>query len=154
LFGYRTNIREVINAIFHFVAAFKIFANHNKAESFAKESDLEGQSGGARDAYRHIVWSALNTRDVGEKTTKKFTDAHEASTEQNSSDRAMDIYNNEIGREIGNIPNITDDEIKVKAHEAVKAAEIPKEGVKAAAVKPLPSINGPYEYGKGVEDVK
>ncbi len=58
---------------------------------------------GHNDAFRHAFWNARMTAEFGENWAKQYATAHEAVTTQinNSSVReAMDLYNNEIGRQI------------------------------------------------------
>jgi hypothetical protein len=150
----RVTLREFFSSVFHPFKAMKVYKNSKKAQEFAGQSGLTGDHNGKRDAFRHIVWNALNTRDIGEDSAKKFGDAHEASREQPANERQMDLENNAIGREIGKIPDISDEEIIAKAREAVDAAENPREGVRAATVNlPSDNNNNDYHYGKGVEDV-
>ena len=46
------------------------------------------------DAFRHAVWSALMTRDIGEILAEEFATNHEINSDE------MDLHNNKIGREI------------------------------------------------------
>ncbi len=53
-----------------------------------------------KDAYRHVLWSYLLTREFGERIAQEVTDAHEkdqvvASTQ---AQHEMDYHNNRIGR--------------------------------------------------------
>jgi len=150
----RMTFRELLYCFFHPIKAKKAYDNSEKAFKMAEESGLPGAHNGMQDAFRHIVWSALNTRDVGEKSAKEIGDAHEANKEQSADERLMDLENNAIGREIGKNPNISDEEIISKAMEAIDAANNSKEGVRPAIIK-LPSNNEEkdYYYGKGIEDV-
>ncbi|MGH7198227.1 MAG: DUF6973 domain-containing protein [Candidatus Omnitrophota bacterium] len=50
------------------------------------------------DAYRHVLWSYLLTRDYGEAFAKEVTDAHEAAPANTEADRRMDTQNNAVGR--------------------------------------------------------
>jgi hypothetical protein len=52
------------------------------------------------DAYRHVLWSYLLTREYGPDFAKKVTDAHEEGRTGNTRDeRLMDINNNRVGRD-------------------------------------------------------
>lgn len=52
------------------------------------------------DAYRHILWSYLLTREYGADFAQKVTDAHEEGRTGNTEEeRSMDIRNNMIGRD-------------------------------------------------------
>jgi len=53
-----------------------------------------------RDAYRHVLWSYLLTREFGETFAEQVTDAHEigATYESGIPSRNMDLANNAVGR--------------------------------------------------------
>ena len=52
-----------------------------------------------QDAYRHVLWSYLLTKEFGEQFAKKVTDAHEIGAHWNTeADHIMDYKNNEVGR--------------------------------------------------------
>lgn len=52
------------------------------------------------DAYRHVLWSYLLTREYGQEFAKKVTDAHEKGDIGNTkAEHQMDFNNNAIGRE-------------------------------------------------------
>lgn len=53
------------------------------------------------DAFRHTYWNALMTQRFGEEWTRKFATAHERRPGDPAPREAMDLYNNEIGRQIG-----------------------------------------------------
>jgi hypothetical protein len=52
------------------------------------------------DAYRHVLWSWLLTREFGPEFSEQVTDAHEigATYEFGSANRRMDLRNNAVGR--------------------------------------------------------
>ncbi len=51
------------------------------------------------DAFRHVLWSYLLTREYGADFAMKVTDAHEEGrTENTREEKLMDINNNRIGR--------------------------------------------------------
>lgn len=60
------------------------------------------------DAFRHVYWSWLLTREFGPVFSEKVTDAHEvgATYEAGAAARRMDIHNNSVGRAYGlaNVP--------------------------------------------------
>lgn len=56
---------------------------------------------GSADAFRHCYWSARMTEEFGYDTSKGFGDRHENSDAQPNDEKEMDLYNNEIGRQIG-----------------------------------------------------
>lgn len=53
------------------------------------------------DAFRHTYWNALMTQRFGEEWTRQFATAHERKPGDPAPREAMDLYNNEIGRQIG-----------------------------------------------------
>jgi hypothetical protein len=53
------------------------------------------------DAFRHCFWSALLSRDIGYHNALMFTNAHESDPRNPKNEKAMDIYNNSIGLQIG-----------------------------------------------------
>lgn len=52
------------------------------------------------DAFRHTYWNALMTQRFGEHWTKDFATAHERLPANPATAEAMDLYNNELGRNI------------------------------------------------------
>lgn len=52
------------------------------------------------DAFRHVLWSYLLTREFGPEFSEQVTDAHEADPtyEQGEANRRMDLANNAVGR--------------------------------------------------------
>jgi RHS repeat-associated protein len=55
---------------------------------------------GPEDALRHALWNALMAQYLGPDEAKKFADAHERPG-GNADERAMDLWNNVVGRSIG-----------------------------------------------------
>ena len=52
-----------------------------------------------QDAYRHVLWSFLLTRQYGAPFAERVTDAHEQGDTGNTpAEREMDLHNNAIGR--------------------------------------------------------
>ena len=87
-----------------FLTAISVNKNANVAASMAKQAySGKGSKGGKTDAYRHTMWQALNVQSIGEKMTRKWSDAHEYGTplDELSTDLIMDIHNNDVGIEIG-----------------------------------------------------
>jgi len=65
------------------------------------------------DAFRHILWSALNTQSVGTDFTKKYGDAHESETpKEKAKEKTMDTHNNNVGIYIETLnPDATTEEL-------------------------------------------
>ena len=57
-------------------------------------------NGGHTDAFRHAYWNARLTSEFGAEWTTQFATAHEGNNPGNSTREAMDLYNNQIGRQI------------------------------------------------------
>lgn len=56
---------------------------------------------GNGDAFRHTLWNYGMAIDVGQKFAKKWADAHEnGANGQPGIEKAMDLYNNNIGRNL------------------------------------------------------
>jgi hypothetical protein len=64
------------------------------------------------DAFRHVYWSWLLTREFGPEFSEKVTDAHEvgATYEAGAAARRMDLHNNSVGRAYG-LANVPEHEI-------------------------------------------
>lgn len=63
------------------------------------ESVSRGERNVPEDAYKHVLWSYLLTREFGEDFAKEVTDSHEQGARTNTqADHLMDYQNNLIGR--------------------------------------------------------
>lgn len=64
------------------------------------------------DAFRHVYWSWLLTREFGPEFSEKVTDAHEvgATYEAGAAARRMDLHNNSVGRAYA-LANVQEHEI-------------------------------------------
>ncbi|MCL1973007.1 MAG: hypothetical protein FWG57_08500 [Endomicrobia bacterium] len=87
------NIKDK-TSLFHFLAD-AVVAEYSTWINFFR-SDNSDES----DAFRHALWSALLTRDIGEKLAEEFTTNHETMPHSEPTTK-MDLHNNKIGREIG-----------------------------------------------------
>ena len=67
------------------------------SESYRMSRSIPNLSG---DAYRHVLWSFLLTREFGQEFAERVTDAHEigATYESGEASREMDLANNAVGR--------------------------------------------------------
>ncbi len=68
----------------------------------AREDAIKGwpTNDGHTDAFRHAYWNARMTSEFGAEWTRQFATAHEGANTDSSTREAMDLYNNEIGRQI------------------------------------------------------
>jgi hypothetical protein len=72
------------------------------------------------DAFRHTYWNALMTQRFGEQWTRDFATAHERLPNNPATAEAMDLYNNELGRQIAVAnPDATPDELAGLVEQAV-----------------------------------
>lgn len=75
---------------------------------------------GHRDAFRHAYWNALMTREFGAEWTQQFATAHEGLPGNPATREAMDLYNNEVGRQIALAnPNASPEELATLVQQAV-----------------------------------
>lgn len=80
---------------------------------------------GHQDAFRHAYWNAMLTRQFGEEWTEQFTTAHEAIPGNDAEREAMDLYNNEIGRNIATAnPDATNEEIADLIQQAIDDGQL------------------------------
>lgn len=91
-----------------------------KAENAGKAGEYEiSQFDGQGDAVRHAYWNALMTDKYGEDFAKSFATAHEGIGGP-ANREAMDLYNNNIGRQIAlENPGASADELRSKVEAAV-----------------------------------
>ncbi|WP_210686479.1 EspA/EspE family type VII secretion system effector [Mycolicibacterium sp. GESEQ-9] len=76
------------------------------------------------DAFRHTYWNALMTQRFGEEWTRKFATAHERRPGDPAPREATDLYNNEIGRQIGMAnPKASREELAAQVESAVRGGE-------------------------------
>jgi hypothetical protein len=67
------------------------------AKTFYPENTLHN---GCGDAFRHSFFSGLNVASLGFELAKSLGDAHEVNPGSPSIERSMDLYNNELGRNL------------------------------------------------------
>ena len=84
------------------------FAMEVTNRAFGQETDLS-------DAFRHCLWSACLTIDLGAGSAKTLTDTHERfDTSGNRQEQRKDLWNNAIGRLIGNAASALGPEYAVR----------------------------------------
>ncbi|MBD1867985.1 hypothetical protein H6F95_11870 [Cyanobacteria bacterium FACHB-471] len=91
-------------------------------------NNLQGEwinSDGHRDAFRHAYLNSLLTREFGEEWTSQFTTAHEALPDNPPDREAMDLYNNEVGRQIAaDNPDASNAELAQLIRQAIDNGEL------------------------------
>ncbi|MEU9114476.1 putative T7SS-secreted protein [Streptomyces sp. NPDC048483] len=93
-------------------------------ERFGGQGELEGHA----DAFRHTYWNALMVRRFGSEWTEKYATAHEYTPDKDQAGRvseAMDLHNNEVGRNIAALhPDADDDELAELVAQAVRKGDV------------------------------
>jgi hypothetical protein len=80
---------------------------------------------GHTDAFRHAYWNARMTSEFGAEWTRQFATAHEGNNLGSSTREAMDLYNNEIGRQIAiSNPNASPKELADLVKKALDNGEL------------------------------
>ena len=79
------------------------FAHNNAISQFPKKEQATSE----RDAYRHLLWLGMMTQKYSPETARAVGELHESkipfvgSYGQSYSEQQMDLYNNELGIELG-----------------------------------------------------
>lgn len=97
--------------------ALKVNESADRAILRAAKHFGANRSDDESDAFRHFVWSALNTQAIGFKLAEKFLEAHESCVTEEAG-QEMDRVNNTRGIEF------------VKAHPKISEDEIVQEAIK------------------------
>ncbi|WP_051177949.1 DUF6973 domain-containing protein [Nocardia concava] len=116
--------------------ALKFFNLKNEAEALGGNADnpnankytMENPNSfadGHADALRHTYWNARMSQEFGEDWTKKYTTAHEKGAGNPPAREAMDLFNNERGRQIAkDNPGASPDELKARIIESIDRGEM------------------------------
>jgi len=86
-----------------FLTKANTYASNNAESVYPKKEQATRE----RDAYRHILWQAMLANRYGEPTANFFGNMHESDLpviggfKQPADQRAMDLYNNRLGVELG-----------------------------------------------------
>lgn len=134
----KTLLPEKIWFFTHPFSVRKALKATRKAKDIANDKiediDMDGDySGGQVDAFRHALWMALLTKDIGRRKALKLGKAHERSNRiqfkrklledgllPDSVSEEMDLYNNERGAAIGEQAKyLSTDEIVILVKQAV-----------------------------------
>jgi hypothetical protein len=85
-------------------------------------SDAQGTIDNHNDAFRHVYWSAMLSREFGAEFAQQYTSAHEtAPWNTMAGSEAMDLYNNRIGLALAaEHPDASPAELARLADEAVR----------------------------------
>ncbi|HQH25772.1 MAG TPA: hypothetical protein PLP17_00120, partial [Oligoflexia bacterium] len=102
----RFTIAELKMAAEYPFRAPRLFALQQQATAQAK-SEYSRDPQVPEDAYRHVLWSYLLTKEFGPEFAELVTDAHEDTAyAEGSGDAQMDLKNNAVGRKyaLANLP--------------------------------------------------
>lgn len=107
--GDRITIERNPDKLIDLLRAYK---NMGNAESRTiREFGYSGRND-ITDAFRHALWNALMVRDIGDAFVIEIANNHEMN-ENKPEENRMDLWNNKLGRDIGNRlkeQSITDDD--------------------------------------------
>ncbi|MFC5050220.1 DUF6973 domain-containing protein [Rubritalea spongiae] len=81
-----------------------------RAQEVSKAAKKEDSSF-PEDAYRHVTWSFLLTKNFGEAFAKRITDSHETLDGNSPNERLMDYHNNAVAREFA-VSGVKESEIR------------------------------------------
>jgi len=77
--------------------ALTVYRLKSEVDSLTDKVFGKASTGDESDAFRHFVWSARLSIELGKEKAKLFLDAHEQDSTQSSLDKKMDIENNSQG---------------------------------------------------------
>ncbi|WP_277207921.1 DUF6973 domain-containing protein [Isoptericola croceus] len=87
--------------------------------------ETENRNDDHNDAFRHAYWSALMADEFGVEWSHDFGTAHEQIPGNNAAREAMDLYNNEVGRQIADAnPGASRQELADLVEQAVHDGEM------------------------------
>jgi predicted flap endonuclease-1-like 5' DNA nuclease len=104
-YPYGMNSSEFWTAVFNPSDAMD--AKECSDEAFAKTAEnypTMSAHNDVADAFRHAYWNCCLTRKVDAEEAKKFADAHEDFEDNPANEKAMDLFNNQVGRNLGSDP--------------------------------------------------
>jgi len=94
-------------------------------KKFSEESAEANYSSSHKDAARHALASAMLAQEYGKDWANEFTTAHERQSDNNPTDMAMDLHNNEVGRRIAaEHPDATPQELERYVDDALRKGEL------------------------------
>lgn len=77
--------------------ALKVYQAKQKADDLTLKIFKQQGRNDESDAFRHLVWAALVTKDLGRDVANEFLNAHEDEDGQPKLEKEMDIFNNNVG---------------------------------------------------------
>ncbi|MEV0465615.1 hypothetical protein AB0I30_10800 [Nocardia tengchongensis] len=95
--------------------AAKDFGQNNKYTAEYPNAEQDGKG----DAARHMYWNARMTQEFGADWTERYTTAHEKTGGNVAAREAMDLYNNHLGRDIGQNKNTDDATLRAQVLDTI-----------------------------------
>lgn len=122
-----TTTEEVKLSVKYPSDAFMVLKNAITAQELTKKYYKKPKDNTESNAFKHFIWSGLNSRDVGRGKAQKFLDAHETNQLHTPKSSAMDKHNNKAG--LDSADRITKDanfqeNLITAAREAIKKGEL------------------------------
>jgi hypothetical protein len=116
------DIQRLKPSISSYSSDFAINATNQNGKSLFERNQFG--DGTEMNAFRHTLWQAMITRNLGEMTAKRVASAHEINPRADKTkrsfnslgeaDEVVDLLNNEIGRDIGkNNPQMNNNQLAV-----------------------------------------
>jgi RHS repeat-associated protein len=79
----------------------------DEATAAARTSGFGNTHNDEGDAWRHCYWSCRMAQKIGKEQAKQVGDIHEACGKNPPGETAMDLKNNQVGRDLANTPIIS-----------------------------------------------
>lgn len=101
--------------------AIKVYQAKQKADDLTGKIFKKTGRNDESDAFRHFIWAALVTKELGRERAMEFLNAHEEEDGQPTNEKEMDLSNNKSGLEFvskGTVPEL--DEIEREGLERLK----------------------------------
>lgn len=81
-------------------------------------NDVDGTN---QNAFKHAYWSALNERSFGNEVAQTIGDNHEGDVTSNDPNVQMDVFNNQLGRKVGEHCGCSGSDLIEAVENAIKA---------------------------------
>ena len=113
----------------HPADALKVYQAKQKADDLSLKVFKQQGRNDESDAFRHFVWAALVTKELGQEKANEFLNAHEDEISQPLREKEMDTINNNFGveyvvKQSGSGKPIELDQIEKMALEHLKSREL------------------------------
>ena len=109
--------------------AFQAKSLSDTALDKAQKSGLPGPHNGPQDAIRHCDWSCEMAQTIGPEQAQKVGDIHEACGNNPPGEKAMDLHNNAVGRELGSKAGVN---CEISCKDALEQGKLQDSDIKEA----------------------